>query len=79
MNGFWMSLAFDDLLRPFDDEAGSLVQLKTLKLPEHASRGPNGSEWWKREGKGGKLIYVMEGHFSSRKLGRIKRETTSRP
>ena len=41
MNGFWMSL-----VRPVDDQAGSLVQLKTLKLPEHASRGPNGSEWW---------------------------------
>ncbi len=50
------------------DQAGSLVQLKTLKLPEHASRG--------RE-KGGKLIYVsdafsflLEGNFLIPKIGR---------
>lgn len=73
---FWMSLvAFDDLVRPVDDEAGSLVQLKTLKLPEHASRGSNGSEWSKRGERGGKAhLCDDQWHFSSRKLGKIKRK-----
>ena len=66
-----MSLAFDDLVRPVDDEAGSLVQLKTLKLPEHASRGSNGGNGGKRAGK---LIYVMtSGIFHPENWGKIKR------